>query len=175
MHIERVLVLVGSVLGIGAVFLPWRHAFLFTFKGYEAWPGWISIALFIVVAMMTVIGDREKPIDKGIPKVTVMAVSALLIIYFIVLISIQMVNRFDEPGIGLWISIFCAAATMIVPFFIKDSGEFAVPTVDEVKAEVEDNAEIFEDQAEDLADKIEDKFDALEDRFEGKKKKEEEE
>jgi hypothetical protein len=175
MHKERIFVLLGALVGIVAAFLPWRYAFIFEFTGTDFWGGKISIVVFAIIAILAIIGNRKGSIDKGAPKILLMSLSGLLILFFVVLIAMQMVNKYDSPGYGLYLSLLAAFETLLIPFFIKDSGEMAVPSVEEIKDEIEDNAEIFEDQLEDVAEKVEEKVEEIGDKIEDKFDKDEEE
>jgi hypothetical protein len=172
MHKERIFVLAGSGIGVLSAFLTWRTVKIFgfgrDFSGIDHWTGWFSIAIFAVIATLALIGNRERAIEAGAQKIIILVSSSLLSLLFLVLIILHISNSFDSPGIGLFLSLMGSAACLIMPLVTKDSGEIAVPSMDEIIDEIKDSAEVMEDQVEDIGDKIEDKVEDIADKIEDK-------
>lgn len=154
-----VVVLAG--LGLVSSILPWREADIFgrtlRFKGIDDWQSYVAIALFVAAAALTMIGKKEAIIKKGIQKFGILIMSGLLVLFFLFLEGAWAMHDLYSPSYGLHLGLFASLGLMLAPFLFKADGSVSIPSVKEIVADVEDNAEVFEDQVEDIADKIEDK------------------
>ncbi|WP_066755807.1 hypothetical protein [Crocinitomix algicola] len=136
MHKQRLAVIVAAGLGMVATFLPWAKVSMFgmsiSVKGTEG-DGWISLALFAVAGVLAFLGDdRTQPIDAG--KVKGVAGVGAAVTLFMLWELIGSIG-FDYSSIGVYLALLAGIAVLAVPFVIKDSGEFEMPTKDSIKEE----------------------------------------
>lgn len=136
MHKQRLAVIVAAAVGMVATFLPWAKVSMFgisiSVKGSEG-DGWITFVLFAVAGVLAFLGDdRNQPIDAGKVK-GVAGVGAAITLFMLweLIFSI----KFSYSSIGVYLALLAGLAVLAVPFVIKDSGEFEMPTKDSIKEE----------------------------------------
>ena len=136
MHKQRLAVIVAAGLCMFATFLPWAKVSFFgmsvSVKGTEG-DGWISFALFAVAAVLAFLGDdRNQAIDAG--KVKGVAGLGAAITLFMLWELIGSIG-FSYSSFGVYLALLAGIAVLAVPFVIKDTGEFEMPTKDSIKQE----------------------------------------
>lgn len=171
MHKGRISVAVMAGIGMFASLLPWRTVtidgseFGFNFNmepltqyGIDTWLGYVNIILFLVIAVAALIGPKEKMIAKGFPKMTILVVSGLALLFSGFVIIAYALSKYDSAQIGVYLALVASLLTALTPYFFNADGSVDMPTVKEVIGDIEDSAEIVEDKVEDIADKVEDKI-----------------
>lgn len=136
MHKQRLAVIIAAGVGVIATFLPWAKVSFFGMSvsvNGTAGDGWISFGLCAAAGVMAFLGDdRNTPIESGKVKVVAglgAAVTLYMLLQFLVLIGIS------YSSIGVYLALLAGVGILAVPFVIKDSGEFSMPTKDSIKDE----------------------------------------
>ena len=83
MHKQRLGILIAAGVGILATFLPWANIPLVGSVYGTAGDGWITLVLFVITAVMTVLGDRK--VVLGGPKFIIALLTSIV-----------------AGGIGIW-------------------------------------------------------------------------
>ncbi|NOQ74980.1 MAG: hypothetical protein GQ574_23405 [Crocinitomix sp.] len=144
MHKQRLAVIIAAGVGVIASFLPWLTVTLPFFgstsvNALSFWQGIFFLLLCGAAGTFAFLGDnREGPIDPQNVKFVAGGGAGAFLMVVIVLISGTGSSYGDVGGsfgIGLWIGLLAALAIVAVPFVIKDSGEFSMPTKDSIKDE----------------------------------------
>jgi hypothetical protein len=65
MHLQRLLIIIGAAAGMLATFLPWVTMPLIGSLPGTKGDGWITFGLFVAVAVLAVVKDRERPLSGG--------------------------------------------------------------------------------------------------------------
>ena len=171
MHKGRITVAIMAGIGMFASFLPWRsvnidtseYGFNFNFAnfkqlGVDTWLGYVNIALFLVIIIMALVGSKEKMIAKGFPKMTILVVSGLALLFTAFVLVAYALSTHDTALVGVYLALFGSILTAATPFFFNEDGTVDMPSVKEVIDDIEESADIVEDKVEDIADKVEDKI-----------------
>lgn len=171
MHKGRITVAIMAGMGMLASFLPWRSVSIdgaefgvnfnfgnFKQLGVDTWLGYLNIALFLVILIMALAGKKEKMIAKGFPKMTILVVSGLALLFSVFVLIVYAMSKYDSALIGVYLALVASLLTAATPYFFNADGSVDVPTVKEVMDDIEDSADIVEDKVEDIADKVEDKI-----------------
>lgn len=138
MHKQRLAVIIAAGAGVIATFLPWvsvSMGFLgnYTISGISIWPGILTLLLCGGAGVLAFLGDdRNRPIESSYVKFVAIAGA---IPFLIILLNILRALGTGGLGIGIWLALLASAAIIAVPFVIKDSGEFSMPTKDSIKDE----------------------------------------
>lgn len=136
MHKQRLAVIVAAAIGVVAFFLPWVSfafgSFGMSFNGSDA-GGWIPLVLAGAAGVFAFLGDdRNTPIEASYVKLVAgFGGGVTLFMIWKLFINIGM----SMSGIGVWLMLIAGVGILAVPFVIKDSGDFAMPTKDSIKDE----------------------------------------
>ena len=119
MHKQRLALIVATLAGIAATFLPWATVMGMTINGTVG-DGWISLIIFAIIAILTLLGNKNMPLKGGmLIAAIVMALLALVLgIYEIMNIG-KTGGDFVEIGFGLYILVAAAVGCLILPIVIK--------------------------------------------------------
>jgi hypothetical protein len=120
MHKQKSIILAACGAGMIATFLPWASVLGMTVNGTKG-DGLISIVLFAIALLLTMIGDRSKALGGGSYwGVVVCGVAALALgIYEIINIKSKL-KGFGTLGIGVYVLAAAAAVVVLAAFLIKD-------------------------------------------------------
>lgn len=129
MNKQRLSLLVIAAVGVVATYLPWAKApFNSSIKGTEL-GGWITMALFFVVIVSSIIGDRTKTIVKnqGMVSLAASVLAGLYAAWRVLDLSGLFTNNAIEKvmsstisiGIGLYLVILAAIGSIIVNIAMK--------------------------------------------------------
>jgi hypothetical protein len=131
-HVQRTWVGLAAAAGMLATFLPWINApFLGSLAG-TAGDGWITLAMFLVVLLLVLGGDRTAPVAKPIAVATsVLGVGGAVIGIWKIASLVNLAtadpsNPFAEalasavtPGIGLFLLIGAGAAVAVLTWWLR--------------------------------------------------------
>ncbi|MCB9225377.1 MAG: hypothetical protein R2780_00445 [Crocinitomicaceae bacterium] len=173
MHKGRITIAVLAGIGVLCSIMPWRVIEIpymgipglgdnlngLIQMGTDVKLGFVTITLFLVIGLLALVGKKDKMIAKGFPKMGVLIISGLLVLFHLIVAVAFTINDFQSPAWGLYLAAIVSLLTMGVPFLFKSDGSLTVPTSKEIEKEIEVNADIIEDQVEKIEAKIEDKFD----------------
>lgn len=167
MHLEKVVILAGAIIGLVACFLPWvgGDETGLSFRGTQFWWGWVCFVLFALLVGLPLAGKKNKPLPRGGVRIGILVLSSLSVLVILSLIIIMAIFPIGSAQIGAYIALSMSVLTLAFPFFVKDSGEVHVPSFEDIAEEIEDDAEVLEDQVEVIEDKVEAGWDKIEDRF----------
>lgn len=139
---NKLYVLIGSVVGIIATFIPWIVADFFgqtmARSGFEG-DGKIVAVLFAIIVTLTLLGDRGTELSKERRLISFILAAINLLIVFVTLINIYNVEfvNIAKPGFGIFLTIVSTAAVMTfaakgsVSIFSKKAIEETVSSVKE--------------------------------------------
>jgi hypothetical protein len=185
MHKSRIAILIVSSLGMISTLFIWKlhdsaaefglagflkNPELEAITGLDSKYGYVTVVLFAIVLLIAVIGKRESIIPAGTIKFTLLLINGSLVIYHIIVISLFMFTKFNEPAYGVYTAFVISLASLLIPYLFKASGKIAVMTPKEIKKDIEKSAEDFEDKMDDIGDQIEDNVEEV---FKKKSKEEE--
>ena len=163
MHKAKIGVIVNAGIGIFSSVFPWREVTIFSRsvsqKGIDDWFGFVVITTFVLIAILALLGKKDQHIQKGIPKMGILVLSGLTLLFCLFLEAAFAMQEFTSPAWGLHLALFMSVLTLVTPYIFRANGEMEMPTVKELKADIEESADIVEDKVEAIADKIEDVFD----------------
>ncbi len=166
MNKQRIIVLVASGIGLLSCLMTWATASIsvvnISMSGVKSgWGGKIAFLGFALAIVFALLGDRNQPIEKDKKKFVMIAgiIAFLITLLSMLGMSFGEGSQYVTLGIGIYLSLLAGIVVTAIPFVVKDSGDFHVPTKDEL---VDDLKEMKEDIVEDVKDK-----------FDGKDKKEE--
>ncbi len=138
MHKQRLAVIIAAGAGLIGTFLPWVSVSMgmfgnYTVSGISIWPGMLTLLACVAAGVFAFLGDdRNTAIESSYVKFVAIAGA---VPFLIILLNILRALGTGGLGIGIWISLLATAAIIAVPFVIKDSGEFEMPTKDSIKDE----------------------------------------
>jgi hypothetical protein len=179
MNKQRIIVLVAAGVGLLSCFMTWATVgvsfFSMSVNGVQSgWGGKIALLGFILAIVFALLGDRNQPIEKDKKKFVMIGGIVALVMTLLAMVgmSFQEGSSMVTFGIGIYISLLAGIALTAMPFVIKDSGDFEMPTkdalVDDLKEMKEDIVEDVKDVAHDVADKAKDLKEDVKDKFDGK-------
>ena len=137
MHKQRLAVIIAAALGVVATLLPWgsiNMGFLgnISLNGFQA-GGWIPFILAAGAGVMAFLGDdRSKAIEANMVK-GVAGAGGAIVLFMIWKVFIDISVAY--ASIGAFLMLIAGLAILAVPFVIKDSGEFEMPTKESIKDE----------------------------------------
>lgn len=156
---QRIILIAAGVLGMLSTILAWAKVKVFfmktdmnLFDTDVPASGWILLALYLAATIFSFLGDDR---TKGVGKpnkliVLIVGIVALLItLLAMVAWGLGDAKSYTTFGIGIYLSFLTSLALVIVPFVIKDNGEFEAPTKE---ALVADLTEMKDDLTEDIKD-----------------------
>ena len=132
MHLQRILVVSFSFLGIISVFLPWfsfdNLLIDYTVNGKER-NGWFVIGLFALCILLSVLKDLHKSIEKGFSIGIIL--SSILTSVIIIIDLLTMNNQTDNLignlfktkinlEYGIYLILICGIGIPIALFILKD-------------------------------------------------------
>ena len=137
MNKQKIVLVVIAAVGILATFMPWVNVpIVGSINGTQGGgPGWITLGLFAVALVVSLLGDRSKAlISPNLYGVVLPgAIAAIYAIYKIVKFRSAMgdMDGGDNPfaaalgssvsvGVGLYLVALVGIALVIVPFVLKD-------------------------------------------------------
>lgn len=135
MHKQRLAVIIAAGLGVISTFLPWISVFgIFTVSGLGVgWPGYLTFVACAAAGVFAFLGDdRNTAIESSYVKFVAIAGA---IPFLVILLNIFQALGTGGLGMGIWLALIATLAIVAVPFVIKDSGEFEMPTKDSIKDE----------------------------------------
>lgn len=132
MHLQRILVVLLSFIGIISVFLPWfsfdNLLIDYTVNGIER-NGWLVILLFALSIVLAVVKDLNKTIEKGFSVGIMLASILASVIIIIDLLTLD--NQTDNfignlfktkvnIEYGIYLVLICGIGIPIALFLLKD-------------------------------------------------------
>ena len=128
MNKQRKLILVAAALGVVSIFLPWFSAGAFGFSvhvnGFHGW-GILAFICFLGTAIISIAGDQNLALDKGMWFATILCGSLALLSVIITLISSGSESAdfgFASAGVGfgIWISLLASIAIMLCAWMFRN-------------------------------------------------------
>src|SRR5687768_4060987 len=134
MHKQRLFIVIASAIGIVSAFLPWAKVSMFGFStsvnGIDGGDGWISLALFVAAAGITIASGDRKMALEGTMKKAVAGIGAGAAGFMVIeLLRIGL----SWASFGVYFSLLAGAAIMAIPFVVKGDGSMSMPTKDSIK------------------------------------------
>ena len=122
MHKQKLGILLISVIGIAATFMPWASTMGISVSGSKG-DGWFSLILFLIPLIISLINMKDSLKTGGM--IAVFISSALILgIGVYELNQFKSVSGFSfgmlEIGFGIYVLIFCAIANPVITFLLKD-------------------------------------------------------
>lgn len=131
---QRLAILITSALGILSIFMPWiTIPILGSMDGTKVKFGWMVLALFIVVLISSLLGNRNKSMRGGIFLLAVVPgiLAAMAAILQLVIIILGKFVDTGDPlqkamapvingGFGIYLAILAALAIPIFAFIFRD-------------------------------------------------------
>jgi hypothetical protein len=130
MHKQRVAIIIASVIGIVATFLPWVKAMNAmgnisidgTHEGVGR-VGWFTLLLFGITVIIVLIGDKQKAISRGhafygaiVPSIIAALVGGIHIMQMLDDLAIG-----EQLGIGIYLVVFAGIAVLVVAIMFRDN------------------------------------------------------
>lgn len=173
MHKGRITIAIIAGIGVLTSILPWRVIEIpymgipglgenlngLSQQGIDVQLGFVTITFFLVIALLALVGKKDKMVAQGFPKMGILIISGLSAIFHLIVAVTYTLNDFQSPAWGLYLAVVISILSMGVPFLFKSDGSITVPTSKDIEHEIENSAEIIENKVEQIADKIEDRFD----------------
>ncbi len=185
MNKQRIILLAASGIGMLSTFIPWAKVQVFFIKKDMTLfdtdvpaVGWLLLACFIVAAVFSFLGDdRAKPIGKSNRLVVLITgIAALLITIFGMLAwGFGDAASYTTFGMGIYLSFLTSLTLVVIPFVMKDNGEFEMPTseslADDFKEIKEDIVEEVKEVKEDIVEEVKEVKDKIEEKLKDKDEK----
>ena len=132
------------------------------------WGGKIAFLGFALAIVFALLGDRNQPIEKNKKKFVMIAgiIAFVMTLLAMLGMSFREGSQYVTFGIGIYLSFLAGAAVTAIPFVIKDSGDFHVPTKDELVDDIKEMKEDIVDDVKDVAHDVKDKFDGKDEKGE---------
>ena len=134
MHKSRIAVVIASLVGVGATFLPWQKIIVLGMASTNAGTrgdGWISMGICAIAMFVAVIGNSKEVIAD--PKKWLLTLLGLLVafigVYEFVTVSQNNFTIKDDPsglsvsssaGIGLYLVVVAGLLIAVLPYVLKD-------------------------------------------------------
>lgn len=120
MHKQKSIIAAACGAGMIATFLPWASVLGMTVNGTKG-DGLISIVLFAIALLLTMIGDRTQALGGGSYWGVVVCGAAALALGIYEIIDIKSkLKGFGTLGIGVYILAAAAAVVVLTAFLVKD-------------------------------------------------------
>jgi hypothetical protein len=121
MHKQKSIILAACGAGMIATFLPWASVMGISVDGTKGGDGFISIVLFAIALLLTMMGDRSKALGGGLYwGVVVCGAAALALGIFEISDINSKLKGFGQLGIGLYVLAAAAAVVVLAAFLVKD-------------------------------------------------------
>lgn len=122
MNKQRRFILLSSLTGIIAMFLPWVDILFENFNGMHG-TGNIVFACFIIIAILSITGNRAKTLDKNPLMLTLilgaMAVFIMIVFYFKARLNVTY---------GFYIAFLASISILLAAYFFRASDQDAGDT-----------------------------------------------
>lgn len=185
MNKQRIILLASAVIGMLSTFMAWAKVQVFfikkdmnLFDTDVPAVGWVLLLCFLLASVFSFLGDdRSKPIGKSNRLVVLLTgIAALLITIFGMLAwGFGDAASYTTFGLGIYLSFLTSLALVIVPFVLKENGEFVVPSKESLKDELsgmkDDLVEEVKEIKEEIVEEAKDVKEGIEEKF-GKKEEE---
>jgi len=151
MNKQRKLILVAAALGVVSIFLPWFSAGAFGFSvhvnGFHGW-GILAFICFLGTAIISIAGDQNLALDKGMWFATILCGSLALLSVIITLISSGSESAdfgFASAGVGfgIWISLLASIAIMLCAWMFRNPAHDLKSGFESMKSSVSATASSF--------------------------------
>jgi len=178
MNKQRIIVLVAAGIGLLSCFMAWVTVNVIFFNksasGIESWEGKLALIGFILAIIFALLGDRNNAIEKDKKKFVMIGGIVAFLMSIIAIIDVKAgdAGSIASLGFGLYLSLLAGLTLTAIPFVIKDSGDFEMPTkdefIDDLKEMKDDIVDDVKEVAHDVADKAKEVKDDVVDKFDGK-------
>lgn len=129
MHTQRVAIIIASVIGMVATFLPWVNAInalenISVDGTHEAVGrvGWFTLLLFGITVTLVLIGDKQKAISRGkafygaiVPSTIAALVGGVHLMQMLDDLAIG-----EQLGIGMYLVVLAGIAVVVVAITLRD-------------------------------------------------------
>jgi hypothetical protein len=134
MHLQRIIIISLSFIGIISTFLPWfTYDFLLvktTENGIDSnGNGWFTIILFTLCIILSVLSELNNPINNKLSIGIILAALLSTLIVIIELLSLEkqsdniigeILRTSIEIGVGIYLLIFCGITIPIIILVLKN-------------------------------------------------------
>lgn len=166
MNKQRIIVLVVSGIGLLSCLMTWAIAGVsfisVSMSGIQSgWGGKIAFLGFALAIVFALLGDRSQPIEKDKKKFVMIAGIIAFVMTLLAMVGMSFTegSQYVTFGIGIYLSFIAGAAVIAIPFVVKDSGDFHVPTKDELVDDLKEMKEDIVEDVKEITDDVKDKFD----------------
>lgn len=130
MHKQRGAIIIASVIGMVATFLPWVKAMndmgnISVNGTHEAVGrvGWLTLLLFGITVIMVLIGDKQKAISRGneFYRAIVPSAIAAFVGGFHVTQMLDNLAVGEQLGIGIYLLVLAGIAVLVVAITLRDN------------------------------------------------------
>ena len=122
MHKQSLGILIISVIGMAATFMPWASTMGITITGSKG-DGWFSLILFLIPLIISLINMKD-PLKTG---GMIGVITSSVLILGIGLYELKQFNSASgisfgmlEIGFGIYVLLFCAIANPVIAFLLKN-------------------------------------------------------
>lgn len=130
-NIQRKAILISSVIGIIALFLPWATVSMMgmsdSVNGFRSW-GILVFFAFVAAVIISLMGDQSRKLDKKMWLAVLIAGTAALLFTIISFGSAS--NNFGGMGlvdagngIGIWLALLASIAVLVSAWYYKNPGD----------------------------------------------------
>jgi hypothetical protein len=136
MHVQRIVVAIGAVIGVICTFLPWAQVPLFgSVSGTEmnSARAWVSLALCSAVLLVALLGAAREPLASGASLLCVLAGLATsgIAVWTIIELVEAMRDGGVQLGVGLYLLVLAGLVITFAPGGVRrvapGSGMWAAP------------------------------------------------
>jgi putative oligomerization/nucleic acid binding protein len=151
MNKQRKLILISAAIGVVSIFLPWFSAGAFGFSvhinGFHGW-GILAFICFLGAAIISLAGQQNLSLDKGMWFATILCGSLALLSVIITLISSSSDSGdfgFASAGLGfgIWISLIASIAIMLCAWMFRNPADDLKSGFESIKNSVSATASSF--------------------------------
>ena len=137
---QRKFALIAAVVGIISIFLPWISVsglgLSISENGFHSYGVMVFLG-FIGAAVLTIIGDQTKPLDKTMWFVELIAGAIALIFTLIFMSSLSGAESVGAGyGIGLWLSILASIGVLTSAWLLKSPEDSLQDSFESLKTKV---------------------------------------
>lgn len=120
MNKQRLTILIVAILGVIGTFLPWISTPFGSVKGTEG-DGYITLALYAVVLVFSVLGKTKEPLKGGLLiGAIIIALVASAVGLYDIMNAKKLLGSMKFIGIGLYLVSVAGILIAILSFVIKD-------------------------------------------------------
>lgn len=145
MNKQKLIILIIAAVGAISTFLPWANVtFLGTISvnGTNGGDGWITLILFAIAGIISLVGDKMKPLSNTYKIITIVAGLAAAAVGIINIVNIkselskvseqnflgEQLQNIVSIGFGLWLIVICGIALAVVTYLMKEKNKEDVKT-----------------------------------------------